>query len=209
MARNKSQNIRQKALNIFEIHGGILRSSEAISKGIHPRVLYELRNSGLIEELQRGLYALIDLPNIQEPDLITISKKVPEGVVCLISALYYHRLTIQIPRWIDVAVHQKYSPPSLVNPPVQFHWFSDSVFKSGIETHNFDGAKVKIYSREKSIVDCFRLRKKVGIEIAIEALKEYLAQENINLSILRELSKESRISRIIEPYIQAMTYDQS
>lgn len=209
MTRNKLQDIRNQALEIFKTHGGMLRSSEAIAKGIHPRILYELRDSGIIEQLQRGLFALVDLPDMEEPDLITVSKKVPEGVICLISALYHHRLTVQIPRWIDVAVRQKYSPPSIQNPPVQFHWFSESVFNSGIETNNFGGAKIKIYSPEKSIVDCFRLRKKVGIEIALEALKRYLAQGNTNLSILFELAKESRVTQFIEPFIQAMTYDQS
>lgn len=209
MAKNKSKALRDQALKIFKSHGGMLRTSEAIKAGIHPRILYELRDTGKIEKVQKGLYSLINLPDIEDYDLVTISKKIPDGVICLISALYYHRLTVQIPRWVDIAIHQKYSPPFIKHPPVQFHWFSNKVFKSGIEKHNISRVEVQIYSKEKSIVDCFRLRKKVGREIAIEALKTYLQNEKINIDLLYKFAIESRVLNIIKPYIQALTYDQS
>ncbi len=200
---------KSQAISIFKLHGGMLRYSEAISEGIHPRILYKLCELGIIKKLQRGLYALTDLPDIEEPDLVVISKIIPKGVICLISALYFHRLTVQIPRWVDVAVHQKYIPAQLKHPPIQIHWFSDKFYNNGIEKHNFCGAEIKIYSREKSIIDCFRLRKKIGIDIVIEALKSYLKQDNINITLLIKFAKESRISKILEPYLQAFTYDQS
>lgn len=207
--KKKSKVIRDKAIEIFKFHGGILRSSKAIKEGIHPRILYELRNQGIIEELQRGLYALTDLPDIEDPDLVAISKIIPDGVICLTSALYFHRLTVQIPRWIDIAVKRKYVPPKVKHPPIQIHWFSDKFYKLGIEKYNFGGAEIKIYSREKSIVDCFRLRKKIGIDIAVEALKNYLKQDNLNINLLLDFAKESRVIKLLEPYIQALTYDQS
>ncbi|NGX56822.1 MAG: hypothetical protein K1060chlam5_01068 [Candidatus Anoxychlamydiales bacterium] len=207
--KKKQQNIRNKAIKIFKLHGGILRSSEAIAEGIHPRILYELRDQGIVELLQRGVYALTDLPDIEEHDLVVISRIMPKGVVCLISALYFHRLTVQIPRWIDVAVVRNYVPPKVKYPPIRVHYFSDKFYKAGIGKYNFGGAKVKIYSREKSIIDCFRLRKKIGIEIAIEALKNYLKQDNININLLLDFAKESRIIKILEPYLKALTYDQS
>ena len=209
MVREKSESIRNKAIKIFEKHGGMLKTSEAISEGIHPRILYELLESGHIMQIQRGLYALINLPDMNDPDFVTIAKKVPVGVICLVSALYYHHLTVQIPKWIDIAVPQKYKVPVLDNPPVRFHWVSDSVFYSGIEIHDFNGIKVQIYSSEKTIVDCFRLRKKIGISVALEGLKMYLQQKKRNLPLLRKLSQESRVTQIIEPYIEAFTYDQS
>ncbi|NGX37283.1 MAG: hypothetical protein K1000chlam2_00437 [Chlamydiae bacterium] len=204
MPKKKSKDIRNKALKIFRSKGGILRTMEAIKAGVHPRILYELRDSGVIEQLQTGLYGLIDLPDVAEPDFVTVSKKVPESVICLISALYYHRLTVEIPRWIDVAIRQKYKPPILRYPPVQFHWFSDNIFKLGIEKHDFNGASVKIYSREKTIVDCFRLRHKIGKNIAIEALKTYWTQENTNFKLLREYAKISRVLRVMEPFLEVI-----
>lgn len=209
MVRGKSESIRNKAIKIFERRGGMLRTSEAISEGIHSRILYELLETGHIIQIQRGLYALINLPDMNDPDFVTVAKKVPVGVICLVSALYYHHLTVQIPKWIDIAVPQKYKVPILDNPPVRFHWLSSSVFYSGIEKHDFNGIKVQIYSPEKTIVDCFRLRKKIGMNIALEGLKMYLQQKKINLSLLRNLAQESRIIRVIEPYIEALTHDQS
>lgn len=209
MARAKSQDIRNMAIEIFKSHGGMLKTSEAISAGIHPRILYELCESGVVSQIHRGLYALSDLPDINEPDFITVIKKVPDGVICLISAIYFHHLTVQIPRWIDVAVPRAYKAPLFDNPPVHFHWFSDTGFNSGIERHNFNGIEVQIYSPEKSIVDCFRLRKKIGNDVALEALTTYLKQKKINLKQLRKLAKESRVTHIMEPYIEALTYDQS
>lgn len=205
----KQQIIRDKAIKIFHHHGGMLRYSEAITKGIHPRILYELRDLGIIEQIQRGLYALTELPDIEEPDLVTISKIISEGIVCLVSALYFHRLTVQIPRWIDIAVLRSYVPPTVKYPPIQIHYFSDKFYKAGIESHKFNGAEVKIYSREKSIIDCFRLRKKVGIDIAVEALKNYLKQDNLNINLLLDFANESRVIKVLEPYLQALTYDQS
>lgn len=209
MTREKSQQIRNQAVEIFKNRGGMLRTSEAISAGIHPRILYELCNLGIISQIHRGLYALSNLSDMNEPDFITVMKKVPDGVICLISALYFHHLTVQIPKWIDVAVPRSYTPPRLDNPPVYFHWFSDTVFSSGIEYHNFNGIEVQIYSPEKTIVDCFRLRKKIGADIALEALITYLQQKKINLKQMRKLAKESRVTQIMEPYIEALTYDQS
>ncbi|MBX9922489.1 MAG: type IV toxin-antitoxin system AbiEi family antitoxin domain-containing protein [Rhabdochlamydiaceae bacterium] len=209
MAREKSESIRNKAIKIFEKRGGMLKTSEAISEGIHPRILYELLEAGHIMQIQRGLYALINLPDMNDPDFVIVAKKVPVGVICLVSALYYHHLTVQIPKWIDIAVPQKYRVPVLDNPPVRFHWLSDSVFYSGIEMHDFNGIEVRIFSPEKTIVDCFRLRKKIGMDIAIEGLKMYLQQKKINLPLIRKLAQESRIIQVIEPYIAALTHDQS
>jgi predicted transcriptional regulator of viral defense system len=205
----KQQIIRDKVIKIFQNHGGMLRYSEAIVEGIHPRILYELCDLGIIERIHRGLYALTELTDIEELDLVTISKIMPEGVICLISALYFHRLTVQIPRLIDIAVLRSYVPPTVKYPPIQIHYFSDKFYKAGIEIHKFKGVKVKIYSREKSIIDCFRLRKKVGIDVAVEALKNYLKRDNLNINLLLDFAKESRIIKILEPYLQALIYDQS
>lgn len=209
MARHKSELIRNEALAVFKTLGGIIRTSEALQAGIHPRVLYELRDMGQIEQLERGLFGLTNLPEVEYPDLVIVSKKVPGGVICLISALYFHRLTVQIPRWVDVAVPQKYRPPVITYPPVHFHWYSERVLETGVELHDFNGAPVLIYSPEKTIVDCFRLRRKIGIDVAIEALKTYWHERQINLDLLWKLAKVSRMQRIMKPYLESVMHDQS
>ncbi len=209
MARKKSQQIRDQALEIFRLHGGVLKTSEALALGIHPRILYELRDLGYLEQMMKGIYALPGLPGIDQPDYVAISKKVPKGVICLISALYFHELTVQIPRWVDVAIRQSYHPPEISYPPVQFHWFSSKVFETGVECHDMHGIKVKIYSQEKSIVDCFRLRGKVGVDVAVEALKVYWRKEKADMALLENLAKESRVLKIMTPYIESIIHDQS
>ena len=209
MSRKKDQHIRDQALEIFREHGGILRTFEALALGIHQRILSELLNEGLIEKIGRGIYSLPGMPGISQPDFVTVIKKVPTGVICLVSALYFHDLTVRIPRWVDVAVFQSYRPPEILSLPTRFHWFSDKVFRSGIEKHDMGGVVVKIYSSEKTIVDCFRLRNKVGKDVAVEALKTYWQKGNANLSLLKKLAEESRVLKIMTPYIESIIHDQS
>lgn len=209
MARKKNQHIRNEALRIFRDNGGVLKASEAIKKGIHPRILYQLRDERSIELIAKGLYALPGLPGINQPDFVAIAKKVPGGIICLVSALYFHELTVQIPRWIDVAIRQSYHPPSISYPPIQFHWFSDAYLDTGVEQHDIGGVVINIYSKEKSIVDCFRLRKKVGVDVALEALKIYWKRGNAKMDLLQQLAKSSRVLRIMTPYIEAVMHEQS
>jgi predicted transcriptional regulator of viral defense system len=208
MVGKKSKKIRDRVIETFKRCGGILRTSQAISLGIDPHIIYELRDAGLLEQLNRGIYALPGFAD-EHPDFILVSSRVPEGVICLTSALAYHGLTVQIPRWIDVAVKKGYKPPKIEYPPVKFHWYSDSTFNSGIEEIKFGDARVRIYSKAKSIVDSFRLRSKVGTNVAVEALKNYFIQGGADWKEIVRLAKESRVLQIIEPYIEAVTNDQS
>jgi predicted transcriptional regulator of viral defense system len=204
MARKKNQKIEKKALKIFKANGGILRSSDAIKQGIHPRTLYAMRDAGLLEQMQKGLYCLPGLPGHTQPDLVTVAKKIPNGVVCLISALFFHRLTTQIPHFIYLAVKQGYRPPKIDYPPTRFYWFSDSTFDLGIETYELKGVTIRCYSKEKTIVDCFRFRNKVGIDVAIEALKKYWQQGKPKLNLIMRFAKTGRIEKIIKPYIETI-----
>ena len=127
---------------IFHENGGQLRMSEAIKRGISRYMLYNLRDKGIIEQISRGVYRLKDLPPICNPDLITVSLRFPNSVVCLISALSFHGITTQIPHSISVAIPRRSRPPSLDYPPVQSHQFSDKAFTAGIEMHQIDGVAV-------------------------------------------------------------------
>ena len=200
---------KKHAIEVFQSSGGVLRFSEARSKGIHPRTLKELVSERIVTQLQRGLYALSDLPNVEVFDYAPIVKLVPNGVICLTTALAYYQLTVQIPRWIDVAIPQKQKSLHISHPPTQFHWFSDNVFDAGIKIHKIGGLDVKMYSAEKTIIDCFRLRKKVGPEVAIEGLKRYLQTKTWDLQALMQFAKESRVTKIIQPIIEALIDDQS
>ena len=124
-----------KEEQIFRKQGGILRTADALRLGIHPRRLYAMREAGVIEPLTRGLFRLTSLPPLEHPDLVTVSLRIPQGVICLISALAFHDLTTQIPRKIDIAIKRGSEKSRCESPPIQCYWFSGTAFTEGISIH--------------------------------------------------------------------------
>ncbi len=143
--------MKERPEEIFLKHGGQLRMSEAIAHGITRYMLYSLRDKGIIEQVSRGIYRLVELAPISNPDLVTVSLRFPNAVICLVSALAYHDITTQIPHYVSVAVPRDSRIPSLDYPPTQAHRFSNEAYKSGIEEHLIDGVSIKVYSLENKI----------------------------------------------------------
>jgi len=188
---------------IFRKHGGRLRMSEAIEFGITRYMLYSLRDRGIIEMVSRGIYRLVDLPPISNPDLVTVSLRFPNAVVCLVSALAYHDITTQIPHVVYIASPRGSRMPSLDHPPIQAHRFSKEAYISGIEEHLIDGVPVKIYSPEKTLADCFKFRNKIGMDIVLEALKLYKTKNKISLGELLRYAGICRVENVMRPYLEA------
>src|SRR5947209_17307 len=132
---------------------GTMRTGEILAAGIHPRTLYQMRDAGEIEQLGRGLFRLTKMPPLAQPDLVTVAKRVPNGVLCLISALAFHELTTQVPHRVQLALPTTARNPRLTHPPIQIHRFSTESFRTGIETHVIDGVPIRVYSAEKSLAD--------------------------------------------------------
>lgn len=192
------------ALDHFRAHGGMLRTRDALEAGIHPRTLYALRDSGRIELLSRGLYRLADAPALGNPDLVTVAHKIPNGVLCLISALAWHELTTQIPHEVCVAIPRGAEPPRLSYPPMRHFWFSGHAYSEGIEAHKVDGVPVRIYSREKTLADCFKHRNRIGLDTVLEALTTYRQQGRVNIESLLHYAEICRVNRVIQPYLEAV-----
>jgi predicted transcriptional regulator of viral defense system len=190
--------------DIFRKHGGILRTSEALKESVHPRILYFMRDTGQLEELCRGTFRLSEMPPLSQPDIVTVASKVKSGVICLISALSFHEITTQIPHEVYTAISRGMSYPRLEYPPVRFFRFSDSSFEAGIEIHNVSGANIKIYSPEKTIADCFKYRNKIGLDVAIEALKLWRQTKKPKINKLIEYSKTCRVYNVIKPYAESV-----
>ncbi len=184
---------KEKARQIFKKHGGTLRTKEAISAGIHPRTLYALRDVGELEQLARGLYRLTEMPPLENPDLATVAKRVPQGVICLISALAYHELTTQVPHAVHVALPRTSRYPALEYPPLQVYRFSRASFEAGIETKVIDDIPVRMYSAEKTLADCFKYRNKIGFDVAIEALRTYRRRRRVHLQRVLEFARICRV----------------
>lgn len=199
-----SQTTTQIALNLFRQHGGILRTAEALHLGIHPRTLYAMRDSGMLEQLSRGLYRLADLPPLSNPDLVTVALKIPKAVICLVSALAFYELTTQIPQALDVALRNRAERPRLGYPPLRVFWFSGPAWSEGVETHQIDDITVRMYCPEKSIADSFKYRRKIGLDIALEALRLYRQRDTVDVSKLLNYARICRVERVMRPYLEAL-----
>jgi len=199
-----TQNRFTQARKIFKQHGGMLRMSEAINLGIDRNLLYAMKKDGTIERLNRGLYRLSDLPPMENPDLVAVSRKAPSGVICLISALYFHEITTQVPHEVQIAILRRTEPPRVDYPPTRIFIFSQLSFEAGIDQHRLDGVDVRIYSPAKTIADCFKYRNKIGFDTAMEALKLYRNHRDFNPGKLMEYASVCRIDKIIKPYVETL-----
>jgi len=195
--------VKEKPEDIFRSCGGQLRMSEAIQRGITRYTLYSLRDRGVIEQISRGIYRLVELPPIGSPDLVTVGLRFPNAVICLVSALAFHEITTQIPHSVSVAVSRESRMPSLEYPPLIVHRFSGQAYRAGIEEHQIDGVPVKIYNPEKTIVDCFKFRNKIGMDVVLEALKFYRDRKKFNLGALLNYAKICRVEKVMSPYLEA------
>ncbi len=195
----------EQARNAFGKRGGTMSTGEALAAGIHPRTLYAMRDAGELEPLSRGVFRLADLPPLREPDLATVAKRVPQGVVCLISALAFHELTTQIPHEVHLALPRTARTPSLEYPPLHVFRFSEQAFSAGIETHSMDGVPVRIYGPEKTLADCFKFRNKIGLDVALEALKIYRKGRRPQFQQVLEFARVCRVEKILRPYLEAST----
>jgi predicted transcriptional regulator of viral defense system len=182
----------------------MLRTSQAKKLGINELILSQMLEAGLLVKESRGLYRLADLPPIINPDLVHVSIRIPKSVICLISALNFHNLTTQIPYKVYVALPRGTKRPKIDYPPLDFIWPVERIYLAGIEEHNIDGIVVKIYDKEKTIADCFKYRNKIGLSIAVEALKDYVGTQGHNLELLVNYARIDKVEKIIIPYIEAV-----
>src|SRR5205823_7639050 len=157
---------RARARHLFTEHGGMLRTSKAIRLGVHPRILYALRDAGEIEQVGRGLYRLSTAPPLSNPDLAPIAIRIPRAVVCLISALAQHGLTTQVPHAVDIALPSHAQVPKVDGVPLRVVWYPEASFRAGVDLITIDDVSIRIYSPEKTITDCFKYRNKIVLDVA-------------------------------------------
>lgn len=193
----------KKAEAIFRDCGGQMRMIEAIKHGITRYMLYKLRDAEVIEQISRGVYRLSELPPISNPDLVTVSLRFPNAVICLVSALAFHDITTQIPHRVSIAVLREARVPSLEYPPITVHRFSKMSYQSGIEEHRIDHVPIRIYTPEKTLADCFKFRNKIGMDVVLEALKLYKSRRKSKISEILEYAKTNRVEKVMRPYLEA------
>lgn len=194
----------ETAKKVFQDRGGVLKTGEALRAGIHPRTLYEMERSGILEKLARGLFRLTDMPPLGNPDLVSVALKVPNCVICLISALAYHEITTQIPHEVYLSLRRGAEPPRMEYPPIRIFWFTGEAFTEGISKYEMDGVQVRVYSPEKTIADCFKYRNKIGLDTAIEALKLYRERKRFMVDDLVRFAGICRVEKVMRPYLEAL-----
>lgn len=191
----------QKAIDQFRGFGGIMRTSEALSAGIHPRTLYKMRDSGEVVELSRGVFQLASNSGNEHIDLAAVAKRAPKGVICLISALSFHEITTEIPHAVYLATQTGTEKPKIDFPPTRIFLFSQDTIDIGVEDRKIGGVPVKIFSSEKTVADCFKFRNKIGLDVAIEALKMWISKKGSRRKIL-EFAEICRVEKIIRPFME-------
>jgi len=195
-----------KALEAFRRNGGVLRTGAALSQGVHPEALYRLIGEGRLVRLARGLYRLSSAEEFINPDLAVVAVKAPGTVVCLISALAYHGVTTQMPRVVHLAVPRgQYAALRLRSPPVKVYRFDPVTFEEGIEVHRIDGADLRVYGVARTLVDCFKYRNKIGLDVAIEALRFARQRKRTSNRDILHIARLLRQERVMAPYLEAVT----
>lgn len=195
----------EKASATFREYNGILKSSQAKALGIDPKTIAEMQEAGLVNRISRGLYRLAEYPPLAYPDLVIVASRVPKAVICLISALAFHNLTTQVPHKIYLALPQSIRRPRIERPQLDIVWLSEASYENGVEEQLLDGVTVPIYSQPKTVADCFKFRGKVGKDVAIEALKDYIQLPGADVDKLLNYARINRIERIMRPYLEAVT----
>lgn len=183
---------------------GIIRPRDVERCGIPREYLRRLTRQGIFERVSKGLYAIPGTLQSESRQMAEVAKRVPQGVVCLLSALQYHNLTTQLPHETWLALESPGWRPKLDYPPLRIVWMSKSAFTYGIEKHHIDRVPVRIYGIAKTVADCFKFRNKIGIDTAIEALREARRGRKVSMDSLWEAAKACRVTQIIRPYMEAI-----
>ena len=191
-----------KALKFVKKHG-IIRIRDATEQGIHPEYLRRLCEKGLLVKMGRGIYIPADSETSPNVGLAQVAKRLPHGVICLLSALQFHNIGTQSPFEVWTAIDRKAAKPKIDYPPVRILRFSGKALSEGVETHRIEGVKVKIYNKAKTIADCFKYRNKIGLDIALEALKDCRQRRLCTNDQLWKYSKICRVSKVMKPYLEA------
>lgn len=175
-------------------------AAEIRASGIPSQVLVELQTKGIIERISRGIYLPVNAMPTENLSLQSVALKVPGGVICLLSALRFHNFTTQLPHEVWLAIKPHHWIPRISSPELRVVTMSETPFNFGIEEHDIDGITVKVYSAAKTVADCFKFRNKIGLDVALEALKEGHRGKLFTASELHQAAKACRVANIIRPY---------
>jgi predicted transcriptional regulator of viral defense system len=193
----------QKIMQYVGQHG-IVRPRDIEAIGLPREYLVRLHRQGKLNRSGRGIYTLRDAKVTERHSYAEVAKRVPDATICLLSALVFHEITTQSPASVWIALSKGARTPVLASPSLRIVRLSGPSLTEGIENHQVEGVPVRVYSAAKTVADCFKFRNKIGLDVAIEALKDSLRQKKANVNEIYRYAKVCRVSNVIRPYMEAM-----
>jgi len=183
---------------------GIIRAKELTPLGIPRYCMSQLVEKGGLQRISRGVYVAAEKAPTPHRTLAEVSKRIPEGVICLLSALRFHDLTTQLPSQVWLAIDRKAWYPKEKGLPIRIVRFSEKALDEGIEDHFIEGVSVRIYNVAKTVADCFKYRNKIGLDVAIEALRDALRKRKCTVDEIWCYAAICRVVNVIRPYLEAI-----
>jgi len=196
---------RQQALALLRSQG-MLRPADLQRKGLPPDYLLDFKHRGLAETVARGTYVPVDHELTENHSYAVVAKRVPHGVICLLSALSFHQLTTQNPSKVWLAVDQKAWAPRLSYPSIRLVRFSGEALTAGVEEHPVEGVTLHVYSVAKTIADLFKFRYKVGLDVAMEALRDGLKARRATRDEIMRYARICRVAKVMQPYLESEAF---
>ena len=182
----------------------IVRPRDLEARGIAREYLLRLYRKGMLSRAGRGIYVLAEAPITEHHGLAVVAKQAPKTVVCLLSALRFHGLTTQEPHEVWIAVDNKAHRPQLKWPALRVVRFTGRALTEGVERHVVEGVPVQVFGVAKTVADCFKYRNKIGVDVAIEALRDALRQRKATVDEIYRFAKVCRVAEVMRPYLESV-----
>lgn len=193
----------ERLLRLARQRGSITRR-EVAEAGIHTHTLSRLVRAGALERVARGRYRLPDAPITEQHGLVLVAAAVPKAVICLLSALSFHQIGTQLPHEVWIALDRRTRRPSLAYPRLRVLRFSGEALTKGIEVHGIEGETVRVYGVAKTLADVFKYRNKIGLDVALEALREAWRARRFTMDEVHHYARVCRVERVMRPYLEAL-----
>lgn len=187
-----------------EVNGAVARSRDLTRRGLSRESVRRLSAKGLIERAARGVYLTPPASRSPHRDLLVVAARVPNAVFCLLSALAFHRLTTEMPHEVWIALGLKARTPAVETPPIRVVRLSDAPLTAGVETHVEHGVPLRVFSPAKTVADCFKFRSKVGIDVALAALRDGWREKRFTMDELWHFAGVCRVAAVMRPYLEVL-----
>jgi predicted transcriptional regulator of viral defense system len=185
-------------------HKRVLRAADVRQQGCSPQLLLKMHQAGKLQRVARGLYSLPDAEITEYQAALEVCQRVPKAVLCLLSALQFHEVGTQMPHEVWIALPQGTQTPVLDYPKLRLARLRGAAYSEGIEIVTEHGAPIRVYSVAKTVTDCFKFRNKIGLDVALEALKDAWRKRKITMAEISHFAKINRVEKVMQPYLEAV-----